>query len=100
MVIVAGTLEVDPSQRDGYLAGLIDRMHTTRAEPGCLEYTYSADPSNPRRVMLIERWASQKDLDAHIAVALARPASSGPAVKPHAVSMFVYDVTGERPLGA
>ena len=75
-------------------------MHTTRTrkEPGYLEYTY-ADPSNLERVMLIERWTSQKDLDAHIAVARARPASSGPAVKPKATSVFVYDVTGERPLG-
>ena len=99
MVIVAGTLEVDPGQREAYLAGLIDRMHTTRGEPGCLEYTYSADPSSPGRVMLIERWASQKDFDAHIAVALARPAPPATAVKPKAASVIIYDVSGERPIG-
>jgi len=99
MVIVAGTLEVDPDQRETFLAGRIDAMRTSRAEPGCLEYTLSADPTDPRRVMLFERWARREDLDAHLAASRARPASSGTAVAPKAVSIFVYDVTGERPLG-
>ena len=99
MIIVAGTLEVDPDQREAFLAGRIDQMRTTRTEPGCLEYTFSADPIDPGRVLLIERWANQKDLDAHLAAAGARPASPAPAVAPKAASAFVYDVTGERPLG-
>jgi antibiotic biosynthesis monooxygenase len=46
-------------------------MRTSRAEPGCLEYTLSADPTDPRRVMLFERWARQEDLDNHLAAASA-----------------------------
>jgi hypothetical protein len=49
--------------------------------------------------MLFERWARREDLDAHLAAARARPASPGPAIAPKAASIFVYDVTGERPLG-
>jgi quinol monooxygenase YgiN len=98
MVIVAGTLEVDPNQREAFLAGRMDGMRTSRAEPGCLEYTFSADPTDPGRVMLFERWASQKDLDTHLATARARPAAPGAAVAPKAASIFVYEVTGERPL--
>ena len=74
MVIVAGIFEVDPVQRDAFLAGRIDRMHTSRAETGCLEYTFSADPLDPGRVLLFERWARQEDLDAHLAASPARPA--------------------------
>ena len=99
MVIVAGTLKVDPDQRDAFIAGRMDGMRVTRAEPGCLEYTFSADPTDPGRIMLMERWASQQDLAAHLAAAKARPPSSGGAVKPKGASVFVYDVTGERPLG-
>ncbi len=98
MVIVAGTIEVNPDQREAFLAGRIDGMRTSRAEPGCLEYTLSADPTNPGRVMLFERWASQKDLDAHLAAMRARPAPAT-GVTPKAASIFVYDVAGERPLG-
>ena len=57
-----------------------------------------ADPTDPGRVMLFERWASQKDLDTHLAAARARPAAPGAAVAPKAASIFVYEVTGERPL--
>lgn len=98
VVIVAGTLTVDPEQREVFLAGRMDGMRATRAEPGCLEYTFSADPTDPGRVLLFERWASQKDLDAHLAAARARPASPGAAVKPKAASIFVYEITGERRL--
>ena len=98
MVIVAGTIELDPDQREAFLAGRIDGMRTSRAERGCLEYTLSADPTDPGRVMLFERWARQEDLDAHLAAMRASPASPGTAVTPKGASIFVYDVTGERPL--
>jgi len=98
MVIVAGVIEVAPDQREAFLAGRIDGMRTSRAEPGCLEYTLSADPVDPRRVVLFERWAHQEDLDTHLAAMQARPASPGTGVAPKAASIFVYDVTGEQPL--
>jgi quinol monooxygenase YgiN len=98
MVIVAGTIEVAPDQREAFLAGSIEGMRRSRAEPGCLEYTLSADPTNPGRVMLFERWARQEDLDTHLAASRARPASPT-AVAPRAASIVVYDVAGERPLG-
>ncbi len=99
MVIVAGIFEVDPEQRDAFLAGRVDRMRTSRAEPGCLEYTFSADPLDPGRVLLYERWARQEDLDAHLAAAPASPASPGVEVVPRSASIVVYDIAGERPLG-
>ena len=37
MVIVAGTLELDPDQREAFLVGRIDGMRASRAEPGWLE---------------------------------------------------------------
>jgi quinol monooxygenase YgiN len=100
MVIVAGWMQVDPEKREAFLAGRIEGMRTSRAEPGCLEYTMSADPIDPGRVVLFERWARQQDLDAHLAAMRARPASPspGPAVTPKSASIVVYDVSGERPL--
>lgn len=99
MVIVAGTFEVDPDQREAFLAGRIALMQTSRSERGCLEYTFSADPIEPGRVVLYERWASQEDLDAHLAAIPPRSASSAAEVVPKATSIVVYDVAGERPLG-
>jgi quinol monooxygenase YgiN len=98
MLIVGGTFEVEPDQREAFLAGRLDGMRTSRAERGCLEYTLSADPLDPSRVMLFERWADQASLDAHLAVPREAPASPGTAVAPKAMSIIIYDVSGERKL--
>jgi quinol monooxygenase YgiN len=98
MVIVIGTFTVDPARRDEFIAERHERMRTSRAEAGCLEYTFAADPLDPGRVLLTERWADQAALDAHLG---APPPSDAPApaVTPTDVSIVVYDVAGERPLG-
>ncbi len=97
MVIVIGTFAVDPARRDEFLAERLERMRTSRAEAGCFEYTFAPDPLDPGRVLLTERWADQAALDAH----LAAPSPAGtPAVVPDDVSIVIYDVAGERPLGA
>jgi quinol monooxygenase YgiN len=94
VIIVNGTFEVDPDERDAFLAERGERMRTSRAEAGCLEYTFAADPLQPERVVLFERWASQADLDAH----LAGP-SPATQIAARRYSITLYDVTGERELG-
>jgi quinol monooxygenase YgiN len=100
VVIIGGTFEVEPDQRDEFLAGRLDGMRASRAEPGCLEYTFSADPLDPGRVLLFERWASQQALDDHLSGMRDAPRPADPVVVPKAVTVTVYDVVGERPLGA
>jgi quinol monooxygenase YgiN len=99
VVIVGGTFEVEPDAREEFIASRYALMHESRAEPGCLEYTFSADPIDPARVVLFERWADKDALDAHLAArrAAAPPPAAGPS--PKSSSILVYDVTGERPLG-
>ncbi len=101
MVIVGGWFEIEPSERDAFLAQRVEGMVRSRAERGCIEYVIAADPVDPGRAVLFERWESQADLDAHAAAAAARqaPKSDVPSVSPTAVSILVYDVTGERTLG-
>lgn len=99
MVIVGGTFEVDPEDRERFLLSRHDMMRVSRAEPGCLEYSFSADPIDPSRVLLFERWASQEALDAHLSTLRARPESPGTEVAPKATSITIYDVAGERSLG-
>lgn len=98
MVIVGGVFEVDPAQRDRFLAGRIEGMRRSRGEPGCIEYTFSADPLDPGRVVLFERWESQDHLDAHLAAMASAPPPSGDQVAPTSVSIVIYDVAGSRPL--
>ena len=93
MVIVGGKFEVDPEQRDAFLAERHELMRASRGEDGCLEYTFAADPLEPGRVVLFELWESQTALDAHLAAISAKT-----TVTPRSASITLYEVAGERPL--
>jgi quinol monooxygenase YgiN len=97
VLIVGGTFEMEPEQREKFLLGRHDAMRQSRAETGCLEYTLSADPIDPGRVVLFERWESQADLDAHLSTQRTAPRAPG-GVAPTSVSVMIYDIAGERPL--
>ncbi len=96
MIIVAGWYEVDPDERDAFVASRADGVRKARAEAGNLEYNVAPDILEPGRVVLLERWEDQASLDAHLSAARSAPPSSGPALK--GLSVTVYDVTGERKL--
>ena len=99
MVIVGGEFEVEPERREAFLAAQVDAVRRSRSEPGCLEYIFSADPLEPGRVALFERWETQAALDAHLSAMAATPASDPAPVQPSRFSIMVCDVAGERPLG-
>jgi quinol monooxygenase YgiN len=98
VVIVAGVFTMDPGEREAFLAGRMDLMQVSRAEKGCIEYTFAADPLDPGRVVLFEKWESQEDLDAHLAAIPAPSADAPPQVVPASSSIVIHDVASERPL--
>ena len=96
MVVVGGSFEVDPSDRDAFIGARQDSMRASRREDGCLEYTLAADPIEPGRVILFERWESQVALDTHLAA--IRQTSQPSSPMPKSASIVVYEVAGERTL--
>jgi quinol monooxygenase YgiN len=98
MLIVAGEFRVDPEQREEFLRSRMQSMRVARAEPGCVEYVFSADPLDPGRIVLFERWEDDDALAAHLAAARARPQASGGV---HVISSSVvkYDIAASGPLG-
>ena len=62
MLIVAGWLQVDADERDRYVAECGDAVRQARRSPGCLEWAISADPVDPARVLVYERWESEAEL--------------------------------------
>jgi quinol monooxygenase YgiN len=98
-VIVQGAFTLDPDDRDRFVEASAESMRSSRQEEGCLEYVMAADPLDPERVVLSERWASMEHLQQH----LAQPRTGGrdtdgrPA--PRDVQIAFYEVTAARPLG-
>jgi quinol monooxygenase YgiN len=99
VIIVGGSFDVDPAQRDAFIAERAGMIRRSRAEPGCLEYTFAADPVEPGRVVLYERWTDQASLDAHLAGLRSSPPGPAPQLTATSTSIVFYDVSGERPMG-
>jgi quinol monooxygenase YgiN len=64
-VIVSGTINVDPADRDAFLAARVPILEHARRAPGCLDFSLSADLLDPGRVNVYERWRSRDDLLAY-----------------------------------
>jgi quinol monooxygenase YgiN len=67
MIIIAGTVDIDPAQREEALEAAKPLMAKTRAMPGCLDYVWSADPMVEGRLYVYERWESREALEGHFA---------------------------------
>ena len=65
MIVIAGTVDVDPSKRDAALEAGKPHMQATRAWPGCMDYVWSADLLVPGRIYVFERWDSEENLASH-----------------------------------
>ena len=92
MLIIAGHFDVDPAQRDQYLLDRAEGTRLSRAEEGCLEYAFSADPLVPGRVLLFELWESKAALAAHIAELPNRPPPANP-IEHIASEVLQYEIS-------
>lgn len=64
-LVISVTVHIDPAKREEAFAAAIEVQRATRAEPGCIAYTFSADLEDPSKVHVFERWASEEALEAH-----------------------------------
>lgn len=65
MLVIAGTISIDPAGRDEAVAAASEMMAATQKEAGCISYTFSTDLSDPGGFHVFEEWESQEALDAH-----------------------------------
>ena len=101
MLLLAGTIDIDPTKMQGAEAAAKEMMAETRKEDGCVAYVFSRDLFDPGRFHLFECWASQEALDAHGAsphMAKFRGQMGGPKT-PWLKGMNVdrYEVTSVAP---
>ena len=94
MIIVAGHLIVDPTQRESYLADCVGVVELARETAGCLDFSISADLAVPGRINIFERWESRAAVEAF--------RGSGPSGAQRSAirsaSVSEYDASSERSL--
>jgi len=69
MIIVAGTISVDPDDFDQYLAVAEPMIAATLQEDGCQVYNFAQSVVDPTEIRIFEMWDSKEALEVHFASA-------------------------------
>lgn len=63
MIILAGYVYVNSSERDRYITAFMHYTKRTRQAPGCRDVAISPDPVEPTRVNIFELWDSKSQME-------------------------------------
>ena len=98
-LIIAGTVRVPPENLDRLRPHMAAMLAASRAEDGCLAYSYAEDVAEPGLIRVFETWRDQAAIDAHFQaphMAAWRAAWPGFGVSDRRLAL--YEVAAERPL--
>lgn len=96
-VIVAGVVRVPPANLSGLRPHMIEMIAATRAEAGCLAYSYAEDVAERGLIRVFETWSGQAALDAHFQTPhMARWRATWPSFGVSDRRLFAYEVASER----
>jgi len=93
MLIIAGSLRLDPADRTAYLAANAEVVSEARRAAGCLDFVQAADPLDPSRVNVFERWDTEHDLLAFRGA--GGPASDSPPIRSANVMRYIISAVEE-----
>ena len=99
MLVIAGIVRIDPDHRDAGIEAAVEMMKATRAEDGCISYTFSVDLEDPGVFRIFEEWESPEALAAHFQaphMATFQKVIGGLGVREMKVQR--YDITSVGPL--
>jgi quinol monooxygenase YgiN len=63
---IIGTVVAKPEKRDELLRLLAAQVAPTRAEPGCINYDFHCDKSDPNTFVFYENFVSKEALEDHL----------------------------------
>ena len=69
MIVIEGTVRLDPDRMDEARPEMEAMVRASRAEAGCIDYAYAIDLLDPGLVRVSERWESRDALAAHFKTA-------------------------------
>ena len=98
-LLIAGTVRVPAENLAAFRPHMLAMLEASRAEDGCIAYSYAEDVAEPGLIRVFEAWRDQAALDTHFQTPhMAIWRGHWPA---HGVSdrqLSAYDVAAERPL--
>ena len=98
-IIIAGTVRVPPENLAALKPHQLAMLAASRAEDGCVTYSYGVDVAEPGLIRVFEVWRDQAAIDAHFKA--EHMAVWRAACAEHGVSdrkLFAYEIAAERAL--
>lgn len=65
IIVIAGTIEIDPAKIEEASAAALEIMRETHKEEGNIAYAFSRDLADEGLIHVFEKWESQEALDFH-----------------------------------
>ena len=98
-LIIAGTVRVPPENIGRFKPHMAAMLAASRAEDGCIEYSYAEDVAEPGLIRVFEAWRDQAALDAHFRTAhMAAWRGHWPEFGVSDRRLFAYETASERQL--
>ena len=98
-LIIAGTVRVPPENIARFKPHMDRMLAASRAEDGCVTYSYAVDVQDPGLVRVFEVWRDQAAIDAHFkAPHMGEWRAAGAEFGVFDRRLFAYEVASERPL--
>lgn len=96
-LVIAGTISVPPDRLEAFRPHMLAMLEASRAEEGCLVYSYAHDVAQPGLIRVFEVWRDQAALDAHFqAQHLAAWRAAWPEFGVSDRRLIAYEVASER----
>jgi len=96
-LVIAGTIRVPPERLDAFRPHMIAMLEASRAEDGCLGYSYAEDVAEPGLIRVFEAWRDQAALDAHFQTPhLAAWRAAWPEFGVSDRRLIAYEVASQR----
>ena len=98
MLLIIGTVRLPPEKLEQANSAMERMVSASRAEPGCLEYSYAQDVFDPGLIRITEVWSSRAALDAHFAAPhLTSWRASWPALGIGDRNLVLYEAGEPKP---
>jgi len=99
MIVIAGKVQVRAERREDAVLVALRMAAATRAEPGCVDYRFSADLVDPTVFYLFEHWESAEALQRHFETPhMAEFRKDLPGLLAGPTTMQRYEVTSVAPM--
>src|SRR5579863_691870 len=99
MLVIIGTIRLPAARLAAARPAMATMIEASRAEPGCLEYSYAEDVLEPGLIHVKERWTDREALDKHFHSAhIAAWRAAWPSIGIRERNLSLYEVGEPEPI--